>query len=125
MVIIHPEYALLLIEVNELKNEIANLIVERDWLIYYACKELKIDYTLKIGALEYKLFLAEKRYTKNLKKLALMKEMKSQNLEIDMNSIEEKVNSEFKKMDKSEKIMSSDLDYAIEMSSKEYFDEDI
>ena len=60
MVIIHPEYALLLVEINDLKNEIANLIVERDWLICYACKEVRIDYTLKIGSLEYKLYLIEK-----------------------------------------------------------------
>ena len=65
MVIIHPEYALLLIEINELKNEIANLIVERDWLIYYACKEVRIDYTLKIGSLEYK----RKKIYKKLEKI--------------------------------------------------------
>ena len=125
MVIIHPEYAILLIEVNELKNEIANLIVERDWLIYYACKELKIDYTLKIGSLEYKLFLIQKRYTKNLRKLEILEELKKQKTEINIQKIEKQIDSEFKKLDKSEKNMSIDIDYAIEMSSKDYLDDDL
>lgn len=125
MVIIHPEYALLLIEVNELKNEIANLIVERDWLIYYACKELKIDYTLKIGSLEYKLFLIKKKYTKNLRKLELLKELKKQKMDINIQKIERQLDNEFKKLKKPEKDMSLDIDYAIEMSSKDYFDDDL
>ena len=125
MVIIHPEYALLLIEIDELKNEIANLIVEKDWLIYYACKEVKIDYTLKIGSLEYKLYLIEKRYTKNLRKIEIIEDLQKRKLKIDIEKIEKKVNDEFKKLDKSERDMLADLDYAIEMSAKDYLDEDI
>lgn len=125
MVLIHPEYALLLIEINELKNEIANLIVERDWLIYYACKEVRIDYTLKIGSLEYKLYIKGKKYTKNLRKLEIIKDLQSKNIEVDMESIEKQVDNEFKKMDKSEKEMLGDLDYAIEMSSIDYLDDEI
>lgn len=125
MVIIHPEYALLLVEINDLKNEIANLIVERDWLICYACKEIRIDYTLKIGSLEYKLYLIEKRYTKNLRKLEIIQDLQKKNRKIDIEKIEKKVNDEFKKIDKSEKDMLGDLDYAIEMSSIDYLDDDV
>lgn len=125
MVIVHPEYALLIIEINDLKNEIANLIVERDWLLYYVCKDIRIDYTLKIGSLEYKMFLIEKRYAKNLRKLELIQEAKKKNKKIDIDKIDKKVDQEFKKMDKPEKEMLGDLDYAIIMSSKEYFDDDI
>ena len=125
MVLIHPEYALLIIEINDLKNDIANLIVEKDWLIYYVCKELRIDYTLKIGSLEYKLFLIEKRYTKNLRKLELLREAQKNKIDINIEKIEQKVNNEFKKMDEPEKEMLGDLDYAILMSSKEYFDDDL
>ena len=55
MVLVHPEYAMLIMEVNDLRDQIADLIVERDMLLYYACKEIETDYMLKIGAIEYKL----------------------------------------------------------------------
>lgn len=125
MVVIHPEYALLILEVNDLKDQIANLIVERDMLVNYLCKDLEIDYMLKIGSLEYKLIVAENNYQKNLKKMEMIREKQEQNKAININSIEKKIKEEFKKQTKVEQNMLESLDFAIEMSSLELFDYDM
>lgn len=125
MLIIHPEYALLILEINDLKEEIADLIVEKNELIYYVCTDLKIDYILKIGALEYKLIVAENNYEKNLRKLELIEEKLSKKLKINLEAIDKKIKTEFKEKDKLEKDMSEDIDFAIAMSSLETVDYDM
>lgn len=125
MVIVHPEYAVLILEINELREEIANLIVEKEMLTHYECKELKIDYILKIGALEYKLVVSENNLEKNLRKLELIDEKIEKNLEINIEAIDKKINNEFKKQNKEEQNMLADIDFAIEMTALELFDYDI
>ena len=57
MVIVHPEYAKLILEVNDLQEQIANLIVERDMLSCYVCRDIEIDYLLKIGTYQTEFYL--------------------------------------------------------------------
>lgn len=125
MIVIHPEYALLILEINELREEIADLIVEKDELINYVCKDIKIDYILKIGALEYKLTVAENIYLKNLRRLELIEEKLMKNLKVNLEAIEKKIKAEFKEKDKIENEMSADIDFAIYMTELELFDYDM
>ncbi len=125
MVVVHPEYAFLILEINDLKEQIADLMVEKDMLRYYICREIQIDYMLKIGALEYKLVVAENNYEKSLRKLEIVKEKLAKKLRVNMDSIDRKINNEFKKKSKIEADMSDDIDFAIEVSSLELFDYDI
>lgn len=125
MVVIHPEYALLILEINGLKDEIANLILEKDMLICYECKDVEIDYMLKIGALEYKRVMAENNYEKALRKLEMIEEKVAKNATVNIESIERKIKMEFKRQDKIETNMSEDIDFAIEMSALELFDYDM
>lgn len=125
MVVVHPEYALLILEINGLKDEISDLIVERDTLIYYICKDVEIDYMLKIGALEYKRVVAENNYEKALRKLEIIEEKIAKNAKVNIESIERKIKTEFKRQDKIESNMSEDIDFAIEMSALELFDYDM
>lgn len=125
MVIVHPEYAMLILEINDLRDQIANLIVERDMLNNYICKDLEVDYTLKIGALEYKLFVAGMNYRKNARRLELIEEKLDQKLPINLPAINRKINAEFKQKNKLEQDMSHNIDLAIEISSLESFDYDL
>lgn len=124
MVIVHPEYAMLILEINNLKEQIANLVVERDMLSEYVCRNLQIDYMLKIGALEYKLMVAKNNHKKSLRKLEMVEEKLTKNLKVNLNSIEKKVNSEFKEKTKKEEEFSDDIDFAIEMTSMDLFNGD-
>ena len=125
MVIVHPEYAMLILEINDLKEQIANLIVEKDMLNEYICRDIEIDYMLKIGALEYKLMVAGNAYRKNLRKLEIIEEKLGNKLPIHMTSINRKVNAEFKKKDEIVANLSHNIDLAIEVSSLESFDLDV
>jgi hypothetical protein len=60
MVVVHPEYAMLILEIHNLREQIADLIVDRDKLMYYDCKTIEMEYMLKIGAIEYKLISIRK-----------------------------------------------------------------
>lgn len=125
MVLVHPEYAILILEVNELKETIADLTVEKDMLIHYVCRDLEIDYMLKIGALEYKLFIAQNKVERAKRKLELIEAKLSKKKPVDLEKIEAKLNREFKAKDKLEKDMLADIDYAIEISALEMIDYDI
>ena len=122
MVIVHPEYAILILELNDLREEIADLIVERDMLQYFVCKDIKIDYILKIGALEYKLIIAKNDLARALRKLELIEEKIKKSSEIDIEKIDRKIAREFKEKTKAEKEMLEDIDFAIEVTGLEMFD---
>ena len=124
MVIVHPEYAMLVLEVNRLQEQIANLIVERDMLNFYVCRDIEIDYMLKIGALEYKLMVAGNQYRKNARRLELINEKLAQKVAVNLSAINRKINVEFKEKDKLESRMSHNIDVAIEIASLEGYDYD-
>ena len=54
MIFVNPEYVVLLHQVNQKKDELTDKIVEKDRLLAFVCRELKMNYMLKIGSLEYK-----------------------------------------------------------------------
>lgn len=119
MVLVHPEYAYLILDLNDLKEEIADLMVERDLLLAYVCDEIRMDYMLKIGALEYKLLTAGNEYKKNLRRLELIEEKIEKNQKINMASINRKINSEFKEKTTFEQKMSKYIDLAIESTMED------
>jgi len=47
-----PEYADLIIEVNKLKDKVAEKIAERDMLAFHVVPEIENSYMLKVGILE-------------------------------------------------------------------------
>ncbi len=114
MVLVHPEYAYLVLDLNNLKEEIADLIVERDLLLNFICEEIQIDYMLKIGALEYQLLVSGNQYRKNLRRLELIDEKLSQNKKVNMAVIDRKINTEFKEKNIFEKKISKRIDLAID-----------
>lgn len=55
-IVMHPEYEKICEEINEIKNEISALLLERDELQFHICKNIEAEYMVKIGSLEYKAF---------------------------------------------------------------------
>lgn len=61
-------------DVERLKQELLDLVTERDDLKFNICKNIKMDYMLEIGYIEYKVYekyceYARLRRKKNLSKL--------------------------------------------------------
>ena len=125
MEIVHPEYAMLVLEINDLKEQIAEMIVERDMLNFYTCTDIEMDYMLKIGSIEYNLVQIGNKYRKNLRKLEIIEEKQKKKLPINMTYINRKINNEFKAKMEIESHMSKDIDLAIEMSELEPIDQDL
>jgi hypothetical protein len=115
MIFVNPEYVAYMYEVNQLKDMITDKIVERDYLIHYYCKDLKVDYMLKIGSLEYKKLLVENNVKKIKRKIELIKE-----LEVFLEQeIDEIIKNEFADNTEIEKEMFADINIAIDYSMEE------
>ena len=52
----NPEYDKLIASIQELETELADLVFDRDKLLYHTCPILQMEYMLKIGKLEYAVF---------------------------------------------------------------------
>ena len=119
MVVISPEFAKLVAVTNESKEKLCKLIVERESLVFHICKNLKIDYMLKVASLEYNLMKIQNEVLKN-KRLLELYEQNKDNLENDREKIENKINKqieiEFLEFKKIEKKQLEDIDIAIDLS---------
>lgn len=122
MYFVDPKFAKMIYEINDLKTNAAKKIVERDSLIYHVCKNLKVDYMLKIGSLEYKLFKVQNENLIIKRKIEIIKDEISKENEIDIESINKKVKIEFAEFEKIEKNMLEDIDISIDLSMSEMLD---
>ena len=82
-----PEYADLIIEVNKLKDNVAEKIAQRDMLAFHVVPDIENAYMMKIGVLENDEFTASMRLLRLNRKIELCKEKKKFGLEIDENEI--------------------------------------
>lgn len=127
MVVISPEFAKLVAVTNESKEKLCKLIVERESLVFHVCKNLKIDYMLKVGALEYNLMKIQNEILKN-KRLVELYEQNKQALKDDKEKTEEKINKqieiEFLEFKKIEKKQLEDIDIAIDLSMTNLLEKD-
>lgn len=123
MVVINPEFAKLVAVTNESKEKLCKLIVERESLVFHVCKNLKIDYMLKVGALEYNLMKAQNDILKNKRLVELynqnINELKNEDEEKRKyieNKINKQIEIEFLEFKKIEKKQLEDIDIAIDLS---------
>ena len=78
MVVISPEFAKLVAITNESKEKLCKLIVERESLVFHVCKNLKIDYMLKVGSLEYNLMKIQNEVLRNKRLVELYSQNKNE-----------------------------------------------
>lgn len=90
-----PEYENLIIEVNKLKEKVAEKIAERDMLAFHVIPDIESKYMNKIGVLENDAFIANLKLLRINRKLELYKEKIKLKLPIDEKEIEEQLNVEF------------------------------
>lgn len=119
MVVVSPEFAKLVAITNESKEKLCKLIVERESLVFHICKNLKVDYMLKVGSLEYNLMKIQNEVLKNKRLLELynqnIDELKN-NKEETEEKINKKIEIEFLEFKKIEKKQLEDIDIAIDLS---------
>lgn len=90
-----PEYADLILEVNKLKDTVAEKIATRDMLAFHMIPDIENDYMMKIGVLENESFMANMKLLRINRKIELYKENKKHNIVPNENDIEEQLDLEF------------------------------
>jgi cell fate (sporulation/competence/biofilm development) regulator YlbF (YheA/YmcA/DUF963 family) len=90
-----PEYANLIIEVNKLKDKVAEKIAERDMLAFHVVPDIENAYMLKVGMLENDAFMANMKLLRINRKIELYKERKKLKFAINEDDIEEQLDVEF------------------------------
>ena len=127
MVVVSPEFAKLVAVTNESKEKLCKLIVERESLVFHICKNLKVDYMLKVASLEYNLMKIQNEVLKNKRLIELYKQ-NLEELKIDKEKTEEKINKkveiEFLEFQKIEKKQLEDIDIAIDLSMTNLLEKD-
>ena len=112
-IIISPEYAKLVEEIKQLKEDIVNLYEERDELTYHICKNIETEYMSKIGILEYKLYEFQCKILRIKRKIELY-QLKINRQECpNEEEIEKELEDEYKEYTEKLEKMSSELQSAL------------
>jgi DNA-binding XRE family transcriptional regulator len=111
VVIVNPEFIKLIKETNSLKEMLCHKIVERESLIIHECKNMKLEYMLRIGNLEYDLMKKQNELLV-LKRIKELEKTKKYSQE----EIAKKVEIEFSEFKVMEKKLLNDIDIAIDLS---------
>lgn len=109
-----PEYAELIIEVNKLKDKVAEKISERDMLAFHVIPDIENEYMIKIGALENDAFIANMKLLKLNRKMELYKEYKRLNKKINEEEIETQLSVEFENIEEEYSELQEDALYEVD-----------
>jgi flagellar capping protein FliD len=92
----NPEYDSLLSSIQKLETELADLVYERDMLLYHVCPKLKAEYMLKIGKLEYAVFEYQCKILRIKRKIEIIRSFTNREQSYDMGEIEKQLDREYK-----------------------------
>lgn len=122
-VIIFPEYAQLKLEIEKLRTELSMLMLERDELSYVECKNIEMQYMLKLGALEHRVFEAQCTMLRMKRKLELIQAKRNRQETIVMDEIERTLDEEFAEFQKKLNEQLEKMNAAIDRSHAEVLSE--
>lgn len=111
-----PEYKRLKQEVHDLRAKLESLLYYRDELKYVICENIKSDYMLAIGGLEYKLYEAYCEYCRLRRKREMIQAKINRNEVLSMDLLEDRLDLEFRDYQKKLQERVSDLQAALERS---------
>ena len=109
-----PEYKELIIEVNKLKDKVAEKIAERDMLAFHVIPDIENKYMMKIGILENDAFNASLRLLRITRKIELYKEKIRQHIEFTDKEIERQLDNEFENIEEEYNDLQEELMFDIE-----------
>jgi hypothetical protein len=92
---IYPEYEELMNQILKLKNELSQLLLERDELVYHICVNIESEYMLKIGVHEYKLLMLQYDILKIKRKIELIQAKINRQEAFSLALIEQQIEYEF------------------------------
>ncbi len=111
-----PEYKELKEEIKKLKEELSILYQELDELRFVICKNIEMEYMLRLGALEYKAYEAQCEYLRAKRRLEMIQEKINRQEKIDKKAVESMLDVEFEKFRKQLKEQIIKMNQAIDRS---------
>lgn len=94
-----PEYKGLIIEVNKLKDKVAEKISERDMLAFHVIPDIENKYMMKIGVLENDVFNANLKLIRIKRKIEIYKEKIKSKQTFTDEQVEKQLDSEFENIE--------------------------
>lgn len=94
-IIIFPDFIKLKEEVEKIRIEMSMMILERDEVLLIECKNIEMEYMLKLGNLEYKLYELNCAILRQKRKIDIIQMKKNRQEKIYIKSIEELLDKEF------------------------------
>lgn len=104
----------------ELKKTLAELVFEKDNLEFVICKNIKTQYMLTFGSLEYKLYKAYCKYLRLRRKKDMIQAKKNRQEMIDIEGIENELDDEFAEYKKVLDGKISDMKEALKRSEMDF-----
>jgi len=99
-IIVFPDFEKLKNEVEKMRTELSMLLLERDELQFVICKNIEMEYMLKLGSIEYKAYKAQCTALRLKRKIELIQAKKNRQEKVIISAIEEILDNEFAKYQK-------------------------
>lgn len=94
-IILFPDFQKLKDDVEKLRTELSMLMLERDELRFAICKNIEMEYMLKLGSLEYKAYETQCAAMRLKRKVELIQAKKNRQEKVNLNKINEILDEEF------------------------------
>ena len=91
----NPEYENLLSIIQQLETELADLVYDRDKLLYHVCPKLQTEYMLSIGKLEYAVFEYQCKILRTKRKIEIIQSCLNREQPYDITEIEKQLDKEY------------------------------
>ncbi len=99
-IIVFPDFEKLKNEVEKMRTELSMLLLERDELQFVICKNIEMEYMLKLGSIEYKAYKTQCTALRLKRKIELIQAKKNRQEKVIISAIEEILDNEFAKYQK-------------------------
>jgi len=96
-IIRNPEYDDLLSLIQQLETELAELVYDRDKLLYHICPKLQTEYMLSIGKLEYAVFEYQCKILRTKRKIDIIQAFLNREQSYNIAEIERQLDKEYQK----------------------------
>ena len=94
-IIVFPDFEKLRNEVEKMLTDLSMLLLERDELQFVICKNIEMEYMLKLGSAEYKAYEAQCVALRLKRKIELIQAKKNRQEKVILSVIEEVLDNEF------------------------------
>lgn len=114
VIVLHEEIQKWKDKLEAYQEQLAELIFQKDFLVFHVCKNIESKYLLKFGGLELKIYRLECGILRKKRKLELIQKQINRQESVNLESIEQSLEMEFLTYQKELEKMMENMEKAIE-----------